>query len=85
MVIGFCFIGGWCYSGWWVWDLITLAQFSESDMSPGLFQDFMDVYIRLFPLVVEHSVVVMSARLNPMGGQFSIPVSWNLCSESVVA
>ena len=58
-----------------MWDLITLAQFSESDMSPGLFQDFMDVYIRLFPLVVEHSVVVMSARLNPMGGQFSIPVS----------
>ena len=41
--------------------------------------------LRLFPLVVEHSVVVMSARLNAMGSQFSIPVLWNLCSESVVA
>ena len=30
---------------------------------------------RLSPLVVEHSVVVMSVRLNPMGSQFSIPVS----------
>ena len=47
-------------------------------MSPGLFQDFMDVYIhktlRLFPLVIQHSVVVMSAKLNPTGSQFSIPV-----------
>ena len=29
-----------------MWDLITLAQFPGSEMSPGLFQDFMDVYIR---------------------------------------
>ena len=49
-------------------DLITLAQLPGGEMSPGLFQDFMDVYI------VEHSVVVMSARLNPMGSQFLIPV-----------
>ena len=33
--------------------------------------------------MVEHSVVVMSARLNPMGSQFSIPLFSNLCSESV--
>ena len=42
MVVGFCLIGVWCYSEWWVWDLITLAQFYESEMPPGLFQDFMD-------------------------------------------
>ena len=30
--------------------------------------------LRLSPLVVEHIVVVTSARLNPMGNQFSIPV-----------
>ena len=30
--------------------------------------------LRLFPLVVEHSDVVMSAKLNPMGSPFSIPV-----------
>ena len=78
MVVGFCFIGGWCYCEWWVWDLITFAQFSESEMSPELFQDFMDGYIKPWdsyrPLVVEHSGVVMCARLNPMGSKFSIPV-----------
>ena len=30
--------------------------------------------LRLSPLAVDHSVVVMSARLNPMGSQFLIPV-----------
>ena len=29
-----------------MWDLITLAQFHGSEMSPGLFQDFMDGYIK---------------------------------------
>ena len=37
---------------------------SWKEMSPGLFQDFM----------VDHSVVVMSARLNSMGSQFWISV-----------
>ena len=57
-------------------DLTTLAQFPESEMSPGLFQDFMDVYIRLqdFPLVVEQRVMVISARLNSVGSQFLIPI-----------
>ena len=57
-----------------MWDSITLAQFPGSQISPGLFQDFMDGYIKLSPLVVEHSVVVMSPRMNPMGSQFSIRV-----------
>ena len=57
-----------------MWDLITLAQFPGSEMSPGLFQDFMDGYIRLSQLVVDHSVVVISARLNPVGSQFLIPI-----------
>ena len=39
--------------------------------------------LRLSPLVVDHSVVVMSARLNPIGSQFSIPVLWNFYSKSV--
>ena len=30
--------------------------------------------LRLSQLLVEHSVVVMSTRLNPIGSQFSIPV-----------
>ena len=41
--------------------------------------------LRFFPLVVEHSVMVMSARLNPMGSQFSIPVLLNMCSDLVGA
>ena len=31
-VVGFCFIGDWCCSWWWVWDLGTLAQFQGSEM-----------------------------------------------------
>ena len=33
-------------------------------MSPRLFQDFMNGYIRLSPLAVEHIVVVMTAGSN---------------------
>ena len=50
MLVGFCFIGRWCYSEWWVWDLITLAQFPGSEISPGLFQDFMGGYIKTLPI-----------------------------------
>ena len=61
-MIGFCSNGGWCYSEWWVWDLGTLAQFQGSEMSPKLFEGFMDGYktLKLSPFVVEHSVVVMT-------------------------
>ena len=41
-------------------ELKTLAQFQGSEMSLGLLQDFMDTYVRLFTLAVEHSVVVMN-------------------------
>ena len=39
--------------------------------------------LRLPPLVVENSAVVMSTRLNPKGSQFSIPVLWNLFSGGI--
>ena len=29
-----------------MWDFITLVQFPGSEISPGLFQDFMGGYIR---------------------------------------
>ena len=29
-----------------MWDLRTLAQFHRSEISPGLFQDLMNVFIR---------------------------------------
>ena len=35
---------------------------------------WMGIPFRLSPVVVDCSVVVMSARLNPIGSQFSIPV-----------
>ena len=47
MVIGFCFIGGWCYSECqWVLDWRTPVQFQGSEMSLELFQDFMVGYIK---------------------------------------
>ena len=61
-------------------------------MPRGLFQDFVDVYIRLSTLAVEPSVVIMTAgsqlrssQIKSYGRQFSIPVLLNLCSESVWA
>ena len=45
-----------------------LHNFTEVKCLQGLFQDFMDGFINVYdclsPLVVEHSVVVMSTRLN---------------------
>ena len=46
MVVGFCFIGGLCYTERWVWDLIALALFRGREMSPGLFQEFVDEYVK---------------------------------------
>ena len=46
MVVGFGSIGGWCYSGWLVWDFRIIAQFQGSEMFPGLFQGFIYKYIK---------------------------------------
>ena len=51
-------------AGWFVGDFRTLALFQRSEMSPELFQDFMDGYIKpltVSPLAVEHSVLVITA------------------------
>ena len=40
---------------------LTLSQFQGTEISPGLFQNFIEGYIRLSTLAVEHSVVVMTA------------------------
>ena len=82
VVAGFCFIGVWYYSEWCGWDLITLAQFEVRECLQG---NIKTLYknLKILPLMVEHSVVVMSARLNPMGSQFLILVWRNLSSELV--
>ena len=85
MEVGFCFIGYWCYSEWWEWDLTTLAVLGKSTVSrviPRLY-GWVCKTLRLSLLIAEHSAVIISARLNPMRSQISIPVLWNLCSESV--
>ena len=63
MMVGFCFIGGWCYSEWWVWDLITLAVSGKWNVSRVIPRLYGWVYktLRLSLLVVKHSVVVMTA------------------------
>ena len=51
-------------------------------MSPGLFQDFSgwtNIVERLWLRVPNQD----GPRLNPMDGQISISVLWNLCLESV--
>ena len=74
MVVRFCLLGVDATLSDGV-DLITLAQFQGSEVYPGLFQDYGWVYKTLtLSTVVQHSVVVMSERLNPTGSQFSIPV-----------
>ena len=45
MVVDFCLLGVDATLSDGV-DLITLAQFQGSEMCPGLFQDFMDGYIK---------------------------------------
>ena len=40
------FVGVWCYTRRLVWVLRALAQFKVSEGSPGLFQDFVDEYIK---------------------------------------
>ena len=45
VVVSFCSIEGWSYSGWWVWNLRTLSQFQGIEMSRWLFQNFIDEYV----------------------------------------
>ena len=56
MVVGFFYLGVDATLG-----LRTFAQFQGSEMSLGLFQAFMDGYIRLSTRAIEYSVVVMTA------------------------
>ena len=68
MVTAFCLLG------------VDGVGFDNTCTVSGKYRAILRLYgwvykiLRLSPLVVEHSVVVMSARLNPMGNQFLIPV-----------
>ena len=64
IVVGFCSVGVHATLG-----LRTFSQFQGSEMSPGLFQDFIDGYIERSTLAVEHSVVVMTAGLQSRRSQ----------------
>ena len=84
IVVGFCFIGVWSYSdecGIW-YHLYSFREVNGSRVIPRLY-GWVYKTLRLSPLVVEHSAVVTSVRLNALGSQFSVPLLWNLCSESV--
>ena len=85
MVIGFCFL---------MLPRVMGVGFDNTCTVLGkwnVFRVILRIYgwvyktLRLSPLVVEHSVVIMSARLNPMSSQFSNSALWNLCFESVGA
>ena len=75
MVVGFCFNGGWCYSGWWLWDLRTLALFYRSEMSPGLFQDFMDRCIKCYnSLIISWTTDSLTAA--SQSGETQVRILW---------
>ena len=70
----------------WGWDLIILAQFQGSKMSPALFQDFMDGQIK--PLRFLNIVWSFwlrgnqdDPRLDPMGSQFRFPF-YEICVQN---
>ena len=50
---------------------IVSGKLNDSRVIPKLY-GCINKTLRLFPLVVEHSLVVMAAILNPMSSQFSI-------------
>ena len=56
-----------------------MHSFREVNVSSVIARLYGWVYktLRLSPLVVEHSVVVMSARLNPIGSQF-VQNQWSM-------
>ena len=66
IMVDFCSIRGWSYSGQWVWDLRTLTQFQRSEMSLGLFQDYMNSIINR----AEHGVVVVTTGYWSIWTQF---------------
>ena len=56
----------------------VLRRWNGSRVVPRLY-GWVYKTLRLSPLEVGHSVVVISARLNPMGSQFSIPLNkWGI-------
>ena len=46
MMVSFSSVGDESFSGWCVCDYGTLTDLSGSQMFPGLFQDFIDGYIK---------------------------------------
>ena len=82
MVVDFCFMPLWVLMVGFDNTCAASGKWNVSRVFPKLY-GWVYKTLRLSPLVVEHNVVVMSARLSPMGNQFSIPVLWNVCSESV--
>ena len=94
IVVDFCSIE--CsYSGWRVWDLRTLTQFLGSEMSPGLFENFMDERMKHQNSTLLQLNVAKWLRMRvpvqedsssiPVSSQFLIPVLPNLSSETVKA
>ena len=69
----FLFFYFFCY-GYYFYLIFLTGNWNVSRVIPRLYGWIYNT-LRFFPLVVEHSIVVMSARLNPMGSRFSIPKS----------
>ena len=82
MVVDFCSMPLWVMMVGFDNTCAASGKWNVSRVFPKLY-GWVYKTLRLSPLVVEHNVVAMSARLSYMDNQFSIPVLWNVCSESV--
>ena len=83
MVVGFGFTGVWCYSEWWVWDLITLAVSGKWKISMVIPRLYGWVYktLKLSPILVEQNVAVMSVSLNLWVANFWFPF-YEICVQN---
>ena len=91
ILVSFCSIRGWCYSGWWVWDLRNTRTASEkwniSRVISRLYQWNYNL-LRVVNMVYWLQLSVTDLKypsLLPVGSHFSFPVLQNICSEEVEA
>ena len=66
ILVGFFSIGDLFYSERWGWDLRTLAQSQESEMSSGLFQDLSDAYLHTWLILVILNILININQSSPI-------------------
>ena len=75
MAIGFCSIGGSCYSGWWVWDLGKLKRSEMTSIAhAGEFQFDSYAWLNFWFHFYEFGV----QRTPKLAARVQFPFGWNI-------